>query len=99
MNARTRYAGLALLAAVMGSVVTAQNAGDAARQPRAEDATRAILAAFDTVRVVALGDRHGIKDLNDFTLSLIRHPGFAAAANDIVVEWRAANRLENVDPG
>jgi hypothetical protein len=54
--------------------------------PRPENAIGAVLAAFDTFRVVALGDAHGTKDLNDFVLTLIRHPRFARAANDIVVE-------------
>lgn len=78
MNRMTRYAHLALLTAAMGSIGAAQNPGATASDPRPEDATRAILEAFDSFRIVALGDRHG--------MSLIRHPGFAAAANDIVVE-------------
>ena len=55
-------------------------------QPRPENAIRAVVAAFDTFRVVALGDAHGTKDLNDFVLALVSNPGFTGVANDIVVE-------------
>jgi hypothetical protein len=61
------------------------------RDPKPEDAARAIIAAFDTFRIVALGDRHGTKDLNDFTLSLVRHPAFPNAVNDIVIECTSAS--------
>jgi hypothetical protein len=57
-----------------------------ARVPQPEPATAAILAAFDSFRIVALGDAHGTKDLNDFTLALVRDSRFTNAANDIVVE-------------
>jgi hypothetical protein len=61
-------------------------AGGPNRPPTPEAAVPAILAAFDTFRVVAIGDYHGTKDLNDFVLSLIRHPAFANRVNDIVIE-------------
>jgi hypothetical protein len=91
MHGTTRYVGLLLLTIALvrigvaqtpGGTVSGANAGD----PQPVDATRAILSAFETFRVVALGDRHGTKDLNDFTLSLVRHPAFPTVVNDIVVE-------------
>lgn len=60
--------------------------GANARDPQPEDAIRATIAAFDTFRVVAIGDLHNTRDLNDFVLSLVRHPAFPDAVNDIVVE-------------
>jgi hypothetical protein len=56
------------------------------REPRPEPAMQAILDAFGTYRIVALGDYHGTRDLNDFVLSLLRHPGFPDAVDDIIVE-------------
>src|SRR5260221_61837 len=87
---KTRNVVLTLLSVTVVRIVTAQVSAGAsqrgARQPKPEDATRAILAAFDTFRVVAIGDYHGTKDLNDFVLSLVRHPAFPNVVNDIVVE-------------
>jgi hypothetical protein len=77
-----RYVGLLLMTATMVHVGAAQTASD----PQPEDAVRAILAAFDTYRVVAIGDHHQTRDLNDFVLSLVRHPAFPNAVNDIVIE-------------
>jgi hypothetical protein len=70
---------------------TAQNpsrveSGENLRDPQPEDATRAILAAFDTFQIVAIGDYHGSQDLESFILSLIRNPAFPNTVNDIVVE-------------
>jgi hypothetical protein len=51
-----------------------------------EPATAAILAAFDKYEVVGLPAAHGMKDLDDFILSLIRNPAFSEKVNDIVFE-------------
>jgi hypothetical protein len=51
-----------------------------------EDATKAILAAFDKYEVVGMGAAHGNKDLDDFILHLIRDPAFPDKVNDVVVE-------------
>lgn len=55
-------------------------------EPKPEDPFRAILAAYDNYRIVAIGDYHGTKDLNDFVLALVRRPEFPSVVNDIVVE-------------
>ena len=47
----------------------------------------AILDAFRRHAVVALGEPHGNEQAHAFRLSLIRDPRFAAAVNDIVVEY------------
>jgi hypothetical protein len=51
-----------------------------------EPAIAAILAAFDRYEVVAMPEGHGMKDVDDFILSLIRDPTFPAKVNDIEVE-------------
>ncbi len=51
-----------------------------------EPAVPAILAAFDKYEVVAMPEAHGMKDMDDFILTLIRNPAFSEKVNDIVVE-------------
>jgi hypothetical protein len=43
--------------------------------PKPNDATKAILAAFDKYEVVGMSAAHGNNDLDDFILDLIRNPG------------------------
>lgn len=54
--------------------------------PKPEDATTAILAAFDKYEVVGMSAAHDNKDLDDFILELIRNPAFPSKVNDVVVE-------------
>jgi hypothetical protein len=55
-------------------------------EPVPEPAVTAILAAFDRYQVVGMPEAHGMRDVDDFILSLIRHPAFPEKVNDIVVE-------------
>jgi hypothetical protein len=55
-------------------------------EPKPEPAVSAILAAFDKYEVVGMPEAHGMKDLDDFILSLIRNPVFSEKVNDIEVE-------------
>ena len=55
-------------------------------EPTPEPAVPAILAAFDKYEVVGIPEGHGMKDVDDFILSLIREPGFSRKVNDIAVE-------------
>jgi hypothetical protein len=55
-------------------------------EPSPEPAVPAILAAFDKYEVVAMPEAHGMKEINDFILMLIRNPAFSEKVNDIVVE-------------
>ncbi len=57
-----------------------------AHEATPEAAIPAILKAFETFEVVGIPAAHGQKDIDDFILSLIRDPRFAASVNDIVVE-------------
>src|SRR5262249_40901626 len=55
-------------------------------EPTPEPAVPAILAAFDKYELVGIPSAHGMKDLHDFILSLIRNPSFLDKVNDIAVE-------------
>lgn len=46
----------------------------------------AVLAAFDRYQIVAMPVAHGMKDLDDFILALVRDPRFPDQVNDIAVE-------------
>jgi hypothetical protein len=54
--------------------------------PKPEDASSAILAAFEKYEVVGMSAAHGNKDLDDFILDLIRNPAFPSKVNDVAVE-------------
>ena len=67
------------------SIGVAQNSP--ARPAVALEPISAILDAFKTHQIVALGEgAHGNEQGHAFRLSLIRDPRFAAIVNDIVVE-------------
>jgi hypothetical protein len=55
--------------------------------PTPQTAVSAILSAFDKYEVVAMPQGHGMQDLNDFILSLIRTPEFSEKVNDIEIEF------------
>jgi hypothetical protein len=57
----------------------------------------AIVDAFRSDRIVALGDNHGNEQGHKFRLSLIRDPRFAAAVDDIVVEFGSARYQDLMD--
>jgi hypothetical protein len=57
-----------------------------ASEPTPEPAIPAILAAFDRYEVVAMPEAHGMKDVDDLILALIRDPSFPEKVNDIEVE-------------
>ncbi len=79
---------LLLLLAVVPPISHAQKkpAKPAGAEPRPEPAVSAILAAFDKYEVVGMPEAHGMKDLDDFILSLISNPSFPEKVNDIEVE-------------
>jgi erythromycin esterase-like protein len=53
--------------------------------------TNNLVAAFDDVDIVALGETHGTKSDSDLRLRLIRAPAFSFKARSIVIEF--ANSL------
>jgi hypothetical protein len=54
--------------------------------PKPENATKAVLAAFDKYEVVGMDAAHGNQDLDNFILALIRNPAFTTKVNDVAVE-------------
>jgi hypothetical protein len=65
---------------------TQQQAKPTGSKPTPESAVPAILAAFDQYEVVAMPAAHGLKDVDDFILTLIRIPALWGKVNDIEVE-------------
>ena len=63
-----------------------QQAKTTGSAPIPKPAIPAILTAFDTYEVIALPEAHGMKDMDDFILALIRDPEFPRKVNDIAVE-------------
>lgn len=57
------------------------------RRMEGRDAVESLLAAFDRANLVALGERHWVREDSQFRMALLRHPAFAATVNDIVVEF------------
>jgi hypothetical protein len=57
----------------------------------------AILDALRTHDIVALSDPHGNVQMQSFLLALIRAPGFADAADDIVIETASARYQDAID--
>lgn len=70
-------------------VLAACSHGASSTPPRSapSDAIGAIVAAFDRAPVVGFGERHRSSTCHIFLRELIRDPRFAAAVNDIVVEF------------
>jgi hypothetical protein len=94
-NSIPRRIGWAVLLCLM-AVVPAGSWGQVQRDMRPtaseltpEPAVPAILAAFDKYEVVGMSEGHGMKDVDDFILSLIRNPAFSDKVNDIEVECAA----------
>ena len=59
---------------------------------------RALIAAFDQVDVVALGEAHGAFAVDsDLRVALIRHPDFARKVRSIVVEFGSTTEQATLD--
>jgi hypothetical protein len=95
---RMRAVGIVLCVVVATGLLTG-HAQDAARRPAVRvDPSSAIIDAFATHRLVALGEGpHGNELGHAFRLALIRHPRFATLVNDIVIESGSARYQEFVD--
>jgi hypothetical protein len=61
------------------------------------DPVGAILDAFRSYSIVAIGEPHGNEQAHAFRLSLIRDPRFAATVDDIVVEYGSARYQHLID--
>jgi hypothetical protein len=76
---------------------TQQSRPAAGFDPVPEPAVQAILAAFDRYQVVAMPEAHGMKDLDDFILALVRDPRFWDKVDDIVVEGGNSRQQDLLD--
>ena len=61
------------------------------------DPVAAIIEAFATHQIVALGDWHGNVQLHELRVALVRDPRFPAAVNDIVVEFGGPQHQDIVE--
>ena len=57
----------------------------------------AVIGAFESASLVALGERHWAREDAEFRLRLIRHPDFAWKAQDIVVEFASGRHQDLLD--
>lgn len=78
---------LLLVLALAAAYGQTQQGSTKGAEPIPQPAISAILAAFDKYEVVAIPQGHGMQDLNDFILALIRNPAFSEKVNDIEVEF------------
>jgi hypothetical protein len=86
----------ALFAAAVISTAALQRQEPAPAVP--QDAIAAIVEAFGTHSVVALGEGpHGNEQGHAFRLALVRDPRFAAAVDDILVEFGSARYQRTID--
>jgi hypothetical protein len=58
---------------------------------------RSLLAAFDQVDIVALGETHLRKEDSDLRIALVRHPDFAKKVQWIVVEFASTTEQATFD--
>lgn len=65
--------------------------------PQPVPATKAIIAAFERVPIVAIADLHGLQQNHDFIASLVRDPDLPNKINDIVVEFGNAKYQAIID--
>jgi hypothetical protein len=84
-----------LASAVLSALVSAQPVAPKPAVP--VDPIAAILDAFRSHEIVALGDAHGTAQAQVFLKSLVRDPRFPATVNDIVVEFGNARYQALVD--
>jgi len=73
---------------------TQQQAKPTGSRPSPEPAVPAILAAFDKYEVVGMPEAHGMKDVDDFILSLVRNPVSALSTR---ICWRCS--AAHLQPG
>jgi hypothetical protein len=76
---------------ILGSICTAQ------RVPKTEDATAAVLHAFETHDVVMFGEMHGNKQEYEWLRSLVASPEFADRVDDVVMEFGNSLYQKSVD--
>jgi hypothetical protein len=80
------------------AVVSAQSAPTGSSTPAVPaDPVSAIVEAFKTHHLVAIGDNHGNEQIHQFRLDLVRDPRLAGVVQDIVVEFGSAQSQSLID--
>src|SRR5215211_5909258 len=97
MQLPTRRRMLAVLAVLAATIAAIAPATPAIAAPPAAATASALLDAFATHQIVALGQVHDLRQEDDFILDLLRHPRFAATDDSIVVEFGNARYQSRVD--
>jgi hypothetical protein len=98
MQILTRRRVPALLAVAAAAIAAIAPATPAIAAPTPADATAsALLDAFATHQIVALGQVHDLRQEDDFILDLLHYPRFAATVDSIVVEFGNARFQSRVD--
>ena len=98
MQILTRRRVPALLAVAAAAIAAIATTTPALAAPTPADATAsALLDAFATHQIVALGQVHDLRQEDDFILDLLHHPRFAATIDSIVVEFGNARFQSRVD--
>ena len=62
-----------------------------------DQVARTLVAAFDQVDVVALGEDHGQQRDSDLRIAVVRHPDFARRVRTIVVEFGSTTEQATLD--
>jgi len=95
IQAAFRSVAYGLATGIITGSVSAQQAAPKPAVP--VDPVPAIIDAFRSHEIVALGDAHGTAQAQAFLKALVRDPRFAAAVSDIVVEFGNARYQQLVD--
>lgn len=77
--------------------LTAPCVAQANLQPKPQDATRAMIQAFDTHDIVMFGEAHGNRQEYEWLCRLVATPEFADRVDDIVVEFGNSLYQKSVD--
>src|SRR5580700_11219640 len=72
-------------------ILTAALASAQTQQPKPQNATTAVVRAFDTHNIVMFGEAHACKELYAWLRDLVATPAFSDRVDDIVME--AGNSL------
>ena len=65
--------------------------------PRPQPAVSAIVRAFDTYPLVAIGENHRNQQVHDFIISLVNDKRFSQKVDDVVVEFGSARYQDVID--
>lgn len=96
MKMRTRFR-LFLSATILFTFFLSSTITGAQNSPRPENATRAIINAFQTHDIVMLGEFHDNKQLYEWLRQLVATPAFADRVDDIVMEFGNSLYQKSVD--